>query len=359
MLKRFLGGAVLLAALCGSGIAPAQADEVYIRNRPFKDAYFLSGTTYVPVDSFLKAVRVPYRLDGSTVVVGRGQSPAVRPRRSQIALLRNGERLDLSGVLRGGKLYVPAKRIAQFVDYGVIYNRDTGIVDVVKSRFISSDDEKAASDVVAAKQADKDLRDAAWQVKVDKARADRQAKKEAAEAARAALEEDDEDFDDEDFEDEDMEDEDMADSDEDSDDDDDDDDDSFEDEEPTTVAADSDDDEDGENEPPPVAELVVLNTQALPNYYTGEVVFTAVFQNQRYASAGDVTASYIGKGPDGKTWVRKTFRRGPLKPDERWEIRHEYRHHLRASMPREGQATSTGTGRFELKVTPNFKTVPQ
>ena len=73
MLKRFLGGAVLVAALCGSGVAPVQADEMYVRNRPFKDAYFMSGTTYVPVDGFLKAVRVPWSVNGSSIVVGNGR----------------------------------------------------------------------------------------------------------------------------------------------------------------------------------------------------------------------------------------------------------------------------------------------
>ena len=112
MVKRFLYGAAVAATLLGSGTVNVQAEELYVRNRAFKDAHFIGGTTYVPIDGFLKAVRLPFRLDGSTVVIGQGNSPSFRPSNGRVVASRNGERLELNGITRNGKVYFPAKALA-------------------------------------------------------------------------------------------------------------------------------------------------------------------------------------------------------------------------------------------------------
>lgn len=345
MSKRLICGAFMIAALCGTGTTQAQADELYIRNRPFKDVYFSGGSAYVPVDGFLKAIRVPWSTTGNMVTVGSGSSPALVSGDEMVTLVRGGESTQLSGIIRNGKLYVNSKEIAKATGYGLIYNRATGVFDVVKSRFTNESDEKAAAEVVAANEAAEAKRDAAWQARVEKARAARKAKEEAENAA------DDEDSDslDEDT-DEDLGDEDMADAtDSDSSKDMDEDEDEDEDEDFDTTdkssdasTADTSDPDEGE---PKKADLVVISTDAAPNLYNGEVKFSAVLQNQGYADATNVKARFVAVGPDGKTWVSKTLFHGDMAPDGRWVITEDYRHRLKGAAPR---------GEFKVTVTPEF-----
>jgi Copper amine oxidase N-terminal domain len=347
MLKRFICGAVMVAALCGTGVAPAQADELYIRNRPFKDTYFIAGTTYVPVDGFLKAVKLPWSFDGSTVTVGTGSSPELTQSSETVVLVSNGQSSEIIGVLRSGRLYVPAKDIAKATGYGVIYNSDTGVVDVVKARFTNEADQQAATDVVAARQAEKEKRDAAWNARVEKARAAKKAKAEAEDATADDEEPDDAAADDKGSTDStttasgktgDLE------------------------KGASDTAADkidgkednaldmadksSDVDPSDDKKPAPKADLVVLSADANPDNYSGKVVITAVLQNQGYASATNVRAQLTVTGPDGKEWINKTLYRGPIKADERWTITENYAHRLRSAIPR---------GDYNVQVVPSFE----
>lgn len=361
MLKRFICGAFMVAALCGSGTFPAQADELYVRNRLFKDAYFLGNTTYVPVDGFLKAVRVPWRVNGSVIVVGEGGSPALAGFGEAVTVVNSGKRTELVGLVKDGRLYVPTKSIAKAVGYGVIVNNDTGVVDVVKSRLHNDDDDKAVAELASARAEEKKKRDEAWQARVAKAKALKKAK----EDAKKKAEEDDDDDDDADLDsddtsdsddalDADDDDKDIADSDDDGKD---------VDMKDTSKDMDTDDDSkdmdtddksekeepETEKKPPPKAELSVLSTQADPNNYTGEVKFRAVVQNQGYAAAKNVRAKFKVVGPDGQTWISKTVYRSQMNPDDRWDIVEDYRHRAGAAIPR---------GNFEITVTPQFDSVP-
>ena len=356
MLKKFICSAFAVAALCGTGTTPAQADELYIRNRPFKDVYFSGGTAYVPVDGFLKAIRVPWRTSGAgnIVTIGQGSSPSLNSGAETITLIKGDDTVQLGGIIRNGRLYVNTKEISEATGYGLIYNRSTGVFDVVKSRFTNESDEKAAEELVAAKEAAKAERDAAWQKRVEKARADRKAKEEAKQAAMDKDEDDDDDPDDmEDDADDTEDDEDVleakGDPDVDASD---------------TVEAEDVDDEDFDTtdnskempdndkvekkEAPKKADLVVLSTDAAPNLYTGEVKFSAVLQNQGYADATKVKARFVAVGPDGKTWVSKTLFHGDIKPDGRWVITEDYTHRLKGAAPR-GEFTVTVEPEFDSK----------
>jgi len=340
MLKRFLCGAALLTMLCGSVSTPTQAEEVYVRNRLFKDAFVVGNKTYLPVDTFLRAIDMPWTYENGRLVIGRGDSPEWTATGETFLATREGNDLSLTGIVRGDRIYVPAKELAEFVDYKVIYNADTGIVDVVQGRLTSDMDEQAAKEVADANKAEVEARNAAWQARVDKARAERKAKEEAQQAsdesAQDGNEEDvlaakgDPETDPSDTKTQKIDGkDDRADA-------------SYEDE--------SDGDGmngDAEDEgPPPEANLVVLSTNADPNNYTGEVKFRAVLQNQGYAQATDVKARLVVVGPDGKEWIAKTIYHGPMAPDDRWEITEDYKHRLGAAIPR---------GNYDVRVSPTFK----
>jgi hypothetical protein len=388
MLKRFLCGAAILSLLCGSVSTPTEAEELYVRNRLFKDAYFLGNKTYIPVDTFLRAIDMEWSVSNGMLVIGSGDSPEWAPQGETFRATRDGQDLVLTGIVRGDRIYVPAKELAEFVDYKVLYNADTGIVDVVQGRLTSSMDQKAAKEVASAKQAEKEARDAAWQKRVAAAKAAREAKvneveSEVSESA-GIMNEDleakgnpDKDPSDtktqkidgkddranasyenerkpgeapgimnEDLEAKGNPDKDPSDTktqkidgkDDDADA-------SYESEKPSSDVDPSDD-----NSEPAEADLVVLSTNADPNNYTGEVKFRAVLQNQGYAQATDVKARFVVTGPDGKEWVSKTLYHGPMEPDASWEITEDYKHRLGAAIPR---------GNYNVSVTPTFKSAGQ
>lgn len=344
MLKKYLYGAAVAAALSGAVSAPTTAEELYVRNRLFKDAFFVGAKTYVPVEGFLRAAQVEWSLDGPQLVVGSGSSPDLSSPTEQFTARNNGEQLNLTGIVRNGRLYVPAKELAEFVGYSVVYNQDTGIVDVVKGRLTSDMDIKAAKDLADAQQAQKEARDAARKARQEEA--ERKAKAAAAKvdgkeasddgdsneqklAAKGNPDKDPSDTktqaidgkDDKALQ-------------------------SYEDEQ-SRESEDSDVTE--TDKPPAKADVLVLSSEAVPNNYTGEVQFRAVLQNQGTANATDVTANFSVVGPDGQTWVKKTLYHGPIKPDGRWEIVENYRHRLGAAIPR---------GNYDVKVVPAFKSEP-
>jgi hypothetical protein len=308
-MKKYLCGLAVLVALS----APIPAEELYVRNRAFGDAYFVGGTTYVPAGSFLKALDVAWTANGATVVLGSGDSPESAFDSETITITHDGKTLDLSGMLRGGRLYVPARTLANFVGYTVIANPDTGVVDVVKSREYNSADAAAEKEVAAAKQAESAARKAEREARQAKERAAAEAKAKAEGAAEGETSEGQE----------------AA-------------------AKPTEAAPAT-----TETAPPPpetpkappAADLVVLSTDAEPNLYTGECVFRAVLQNQGFAPAEGISASFTVTGPDNRVWVKKTLYRGPLEVDGRWEIKETYKHPLASAMPR---------GEFKVDVVPKF-----
>lgn len=325
MLKKYLCGVAIVAALSASAPTSAHAEELFVRNRAFADAYFVGGTTYVPVDAFLKALEVPWSVKGSTIVLGEGTSPDNTFATDTAKVMRGGKTLDLAGMLRGGRLFVPAKDLATFVGYAVIHNADTGIVDVVKTREITESDLEAAKEVQAANQAERDALKAEREARIAKEKAFAEAKAEKEAEANGEKVEGEGDV-------------------------------AVEsttkvETTTTTTTTTKEASTTAEEEPkePPKAELVVLTTDSDPNNYEGEVTFRAVLQNQGYAAAKDVTAKLTVVGPDGLTWVDKTIYHGPISPDGRWEIVELYKHRLGASMPR---------GAYSVTVTPKFTSAP-
>ena len=334
-MKKYLCGLAVLAALS----APISAEELYVRNHAFGDAYFVGGTTYVPAGTFLKALDVAWTDNGASILLGSGESPD-SAFDSEAITLTNGEKtLDLSGMLRGGKLYVPAKSLANFVGYTVIANPDTGVIDVVKSREYTSADAAAEKEVAAAEQAAKDARKAdreARQAKEKayadaKAEAEAKAKGETAEGETAEGEEGDAEADGK----TDAKSGDKTDVKTDA---------KTPEAKPAETAAATKPTEEKPKEAP-TANLVVLSTDPSSNYYTGECTFRAVIQNQGFAPAEGLSAAFTVTGPDGRDWVKKTLYRGPLPVDGKWEITETYKHPQASAMPR---------GNFTINVVPKY-----
>lgn len=328
-MKKYLSGLAVLAALS----APISAEELYVRNRAFGDAYFVGGTTYVPAGTFLKALDVAWTDNGASVSLGSGESPETAFDSEAITLTQGEKTLDLTGMLRGGKLYVPAKSLANFVGYTVIANPDTGIVDVVKSREYTSTDAAAEKEVAASKKAEMEARKAERDARQAKEKAWADAKAEAEAKAKGETTEDPETAAEGEVKDEgakgDAKPEGEA-------------KDSGAETKPAETAAAPSEEKPKEA---PKANLVVLSNDASPNYYTGECVFRAVIQNQGFAPAENLSAALTVTGPDGRVWVKKNLYRGPLAVDGRWEITETYKHPLAAAMPR---------GNFTVDVVPKF-----
>lgn len=321
-MKKYLYGLAVAAAMA----APLSAEELYVRNRAFGDAYFVSGTTYVPASSFLKALDVAWSDKGSSVSLGAGESPDSAFDSETVTVTNGDKTLDLSGMMRGGKLYVPAKSLATFVGYTVINNPSTGVVDVVKTRDYNATDSAAEKDLASAQQAAKDAR------KAD--REARQAKEKSYSEARAKAEGEASEDGEEDAEA-------AGDT-------------ATAETKPAAAApaeaapaeaAPASGAEGEEAKEPAKANLVVLSSDSSPNYYTGEVVFRAVIQNQGFAPAEGISAAFKAVGPDGRVWISKTLYNPPIAVDGRWEITETYRHRAASAMPR---------GEFVVTVTPKF-----
>ncbi|MGE0495823.1 MAG: hypothetical protein AB7S38_41845 [Vulcanimicrobiota bacterium] len=349
----------LLAAVVFFSTA-ASAKELYVRNQPFRDAYFAGSETYVPLSSFLKATGTAWEVDGSTVtILKHGSSPAIAE--AQVTLKQGSDSLSVDGIQRGQRVYVPLKPVAKFLGLGVIDNSTTGIVDVVSGRLISKSDEQAAQELKDAKQAKHDAQQEAWAKRVEKHRAAMEEKKAKEEAASA--DEDEEEAASADSEDEEaasVDDEDEA-------------------EDKSVAAADDDKekktvkskktkkeeaDEEEEVEetpapapeadkkdetppPPPKAELLVENKDANPNYYTGDVVFTVTVVNRGNAPAENVRGVLKVVGPDKRVWVTKNVYGPKVPANGTWTITEPYKHRAGPAMPR---------GAFDIDLKVNFTT---
>lgn len=317
-MKKYLCSIVVAATL----VAQSSADELYVRNKVFKDTYNLGGATYVPVAGFLRATNLSWSGSGSKISLGSGDSSESAFSNQNFTLTSGKKTLDVAGVMRGNRLYAPLKELAKFVGYSVVYNKDTGIIDVIKARDITADDEQAAEEVAAANQAEQDA--------IKAKREARQAKEKAAAEAKAAKDGKGEAGE---TEVEGSETKTAADES------------SAKPAAPAVAPAEPSSDKQEKPKEPPKANLVVLSSDADPNYYTGECKFRAVIQNQGYAPAQNLTAALTVTGPDGRVLISKTLYHAPLAIDSTWEIVESYKHPLQSAMPR---------GDFKVSVTPKY-----
>lgn len=322
-------------------IAPlANAAQVYVRNRPFKEAVVIGGETYVPVDSFLRAAGFTWQAGDGVILIreGKGSAPDLT---AASRLSYGGRTLEVETITRGDRLYAPLRSLARGVGFTVNSNNATGIVDVVKGREISESDMSAAAEVeklraekAAAAKAAAEARKKAREEEAKAEEEEAKAKTDGEEIAKTEGEEATEAGD------------------------------KSEKGEKSTKSSKSSKSAKGEKsaksegdvavtpsatpspaatpaaspssapEAPKEANLVVQNENAAANDYTGVVTVTALVVNQGDATAKSVSARYQLIGPDGKTWESATLYGPNLEPDKSWSISRTYKHPAGASMPR-------------------------
>ena len=327
MKNRILVGA--LAALLSLS-ATVTAEEVFVRNRPFKQVIKVGSESYVPAEQLLKALGYNWTVKGQTVALttepaANGEFPT-----GSVQLLYGEKSLNLESTRRGSQAYVSLSPVAKFLDYSVVTNRSAGTIDVNKGRLASDSEKKMLSAAEAAKaEKEKETREA-WEKKAaeikdkreaknkkddgaktegDKAEGDKPAegdkgkgktaskgKKEKTEPKEAAQAEP-----------------------------------------PKEAAPAEDKDKEKKNEPKPAPRLEVFRADAKPDYSTGVVTIEAEVRNQGNGPADTVsgTVSLYGTNDDGKEvlWYRSAVRGPALKPDGSWTYKYEYRHRSGASMP--------------------------
>ncbi len=332
-MKLRLSHALVALALLAILAPLADAAQVFVRNRPFKDVVVIGGESYVPVDSFLRAAGFTWQVGDGVVMIreGKGSAPDLS---TPARLTYGGRNVEIETVARGNRLYAPLKSLARGLGFTVTANNATGIVDVVRAHEITASETAAASEV-AKNQADKQAAAAAAAEARKKAREEAAAKEAAEEAAAAKGEktgtETGETAGTEETPSKTAGEETAA---------------ATPSATPTPAATPAASPSPAAPEKPKEANLVVQNESANANDYTGVVTVTAVVVNQGDATAKGVSARYQLIGPDGKTWESATLSIPNLDPDKSFNISRTYKHPAGSSMPR-----GSLTPKFQLNYT--------
>ena len=146
----------VVASLCGMFIcaSAAQANSVYVHNKPIEHVVTIDNSVYVPFSELMKGLRYSWIVDskGNVVLKENGSGgPALRDANFTV----KGDKGDVSvqGVMRDGELWVPV-RIAKGLGYDLSYNAKTEIVDIVRPR-LKTDADRAAEAEVSRARAEK------------------------------------------------------------------------------------------------------------------------------------------------------------------------------------------------------------
>ena len=336
MKSRIPALAGLLAALLLLASA-ADAQTLYVRNRVFAERVNIAGTLYVPFEGFMQALRMDWtaQADGSMVArPGRGQGAPVT---AEAFLLRCEDRsLVVEARVRDGAVWVPLRPVAETLGFTVLFNKDTGDLDVVAGRPYNEADREAEAALEAARSERQKAIEEAWAARREKIQAERKAREEAADAkaaegAEAGTEaaatpgggegtfppemagktgaEKKPEAEKKPAE-----------------------------ETPAAEATPATEEkpaaEEKPKKPEPKADLLVISPRALPDYFTGRVQITARIQNNGEADATGVRARVTLKGPDGSVWNTESLYRDKVKVDEVWNLETSWTHLAGASMPR-------------------------
>jgi len=330
-------------------MSAADAQSLYVRNRPFPNRVNLGGTMYVPVEEFLQALKMDWvvRADG-TVEVSPGTGSGVTVTTPSFALTHGGRSIRIEGALRDTQVWVPLRPVAEFLKFTVAYSPDIDVLDVVAGRLTTEEDRELASRIKSENQAREQAVQDAWNKRKSQIEAERKAREEearkAAEAEKAEkAEKAGEAGDSEDVEG------------------------TFPDEmagqpakakarsktkaRPTASPSPSPTPEASPSpspapvpapspapaaspKPAPEALLIVISPVAQADYFTGRVTCRARVQNNGEAPATGISARVTLKGPDGSVWNRQTVRRASLQVDDSWNVETTYTHPSKTSMPR-------------------------
>lgn len=145
----------VVASLCGMFIcaSAAQANSVYVHNRPVENVVTINNSVYVPFNELMKGLKYSWSLDkqGQVVLKENGSGgPALNSANFTVA----GEKgkFAVQGVMRDGQVWVPV-RIAKDLGYELSYNPKTEIVDILRPRLKTDADRAAEAEVNQARAA--------------------------------------------------------------------------------------------------------------------------------------------------------------------------------------------------------------
>ncbi len=339
-----------LAALLAAVVllmSAADAQTLYVRNRPFQNRVNLGGTMYVPLEEFLQALKMDWvvQADGA-VEVSPGTGSGVPVTAESFALRSQGRSLRVDGALRDSKVWVPLRPVAEFLKFSVVYSPEIDVLDVVAGRLTTEEDREIAARIESERAASEKATQEAWEARKAQIEAERKAREEAERKAREEAQAG---------------------------------------EAAQTGEAETTGGAEGtfpaemsgrpsaakpspaprstpkptatpspspspapapapapspSPKPAPEALLIVVNPLATADYFTGRVRCTARIQNNGEAAATGISARVILKGSDGSVWNRQTLYRDSLQVDESWNLETTWTHPSKSSMPR-GIPTAT------------------
>lgn len=162
-------GLAAFACLFGCSM-PVSADEVYVRNKPFKRVVYIDYSLYAPLGQFVQAMRMGVTTSenghllfvaDSVVSQNKEIEDLLVDRKSAWAsgetkLLEaeyDGVVFPMAYVWRDNEVWVPVRLLAERLGFTVSDNKATGIIDIIAPRPISYTDRLAAEELKAEKAA--------------------------------------------------------------------------------------------------------------------------------------------------------------------------------------------------------------
>ncbi len=162
-------GLAAFACLLGSSL-PVSADEVYVRNRPFKRVIYVDANLYAPLASFVQAMHMGVSISENGRLLFVANSVELPNEKTEEALVGrkpawvsgeakfleaeyDGVIFPMAYVWRDNEVWVPVRLLAERLGFVVNDNKATGIIDIVAPRPISYEDRLAAEELKAEKAA--------------------------------------------------------------------------------------------------------------------------------------------------------------------------------------------------------------
>ncbi len=329
----------------------AQAQSVYVHNKPLAHAADVGGTVYVPFNELMKSLNCGWNISDGVVKVNTNGFDGPTLFLDSFCLQVGGKSVDVKGLMRDDQVWVPV-RLARELGCEVNYNKATQIIDVVAPRLISDSDRAAQAEVDKAR-AEKESKLAEEQEQQRLALEERKKQMAALKATKSSGMSADPDaegslpsefaagasggvetyedlinvqkqLDKEAFE--------------------------------RRQAADAAEDGAGATDtkaekaaPAPEPNVVVFAPQAIPDYFTGHITLRATVKNIGDAEAKGLRATLTVVGPDGSVWNTQNLTCSSVAAGGQWNIESGYDHIAGSEMPR---------GNVILKVNVDYSNKP-
>ncbi len=149
----------VVASLCGMFIcaSAAQANSVYINNKPVEKVATIDNVVYVPFKDLMSGLNYSWKVDDRGVVVLK-ENGAAGPELQKADFTVEGSKgsFAVQGLMRDGQVWVPV-RMVKGLGYELAYNRATEMVDIMKPR-LKTDADRAAEEEVNQARAEREAK---------------------------------------------------------------------------------------------------------------------------------------------------------------------------------------------------------